>query len=98
MREGKDARSLPGARRALVPEMMRSIDAKIIAWFESFYALGEASERRKEEQDAAYREDEVGHVTITGDDLEAGNGVAVADDVRNFGRAILLDPGHIVQV
>ncbi|RWW42085.1 hypothetical protein BHE74_00052393 [Ensete ventricosum] len=49
VRKGKDARGLPGARRALEPEMMRSIDAKIIAWFEGFYALGEASERSKME-------------------------------------------------
>ncbi|RRT48107.1 hypothetical protein B296_00053306 [Ensete ventricosum] len=49
VRKGKDARGLPGARRALEPEMMRSIEAKIIAWFEGFYALGEASERSKME-------------------------------------------------
>jgi hypothetical protein len=46
----------------------------------------------------AYGEDEVGHVSVPGDDLEAGDGVGVADDVRDAGGAVLLHPRDVVGV
>ena len=41
----------------------------------------------------AYGEDEVGHVAVAGDDLEAADGVGVADDIRDAARAVLLHRG-----
>lgn len=46
----------------------------------------------------AYGEDEVGHVAVAGDDLEAADGVGVADDIRDAARAVLLDPRDVVRV
>lgn len=46
----------------------------------------------------AYGEDEVGHVAVAGDDLEAGDGVGVADDIRDAGGAVLLHPRDVVGV
>lgn len=43
-----------------------------------------------------YREDKIGHVAVAGDDLEAGDGVGIADDVSDFGWAVLLDPRDLV--
>lgn len=44
----------------------------------------------------AYREDEIRHVTVASDDFEARDGVVVANNVRDLGRAVLLDPRDIV--
>lgn len=43
-----------------------------------------------------YREDEVRHVAIASDDLEAGHGVGVANHVGDLRRAVLLHPWDVV--
>ena len=45
-----------------------------------------------------YGEDEVGHVAVASDDLEAGDGVLVAHDVGDLGGSVLLYPWHVVAV
>lgn len=44
-----------------------------------------------------YGEDEVGHVAIASDDLEAGHGIGVANDISNPRRTVLLHPWDVVQ-
>ena len=46
----------------------------------------------------AYGEDEVGHVAVAGNDLQAGDGIGVADDVSDAGGAVLLHPRDVVGV
>ena len=40
----------------------------------------------------AYRDDEVGHITVLCDDLQPRDGIAVADDIVKYKWTILLDP------
>lgn len=41
-------------------------------------------------------ENEVGHVAVASDDLEARDGVLVADDVGDLGGSVLLHPWDVV--
>jgi hypothetical protein len=43
-------------------------------------------------------EDEVGHVAVAGNDLQAGDDIGVSDDVSDAGGAVLLQPRNIVDV
>jgi hypothetical protein len=49
-------------------------------------------------RNGAYGEDEVGHVAVAGNDLQAGDGIGVSDDVSDAGGAVLLHPRDIVGV
>jgi len=40
----------------------------------------------------AYRDDEMGHITVLCDDLQPRNGIAVSDDIVKYTWTILLDP------
>lgn len=51
----------------------------------------------KREGRRTYGEDEVGHVAIASDDLEAGHGIGVANDVGDPRGTVLLQPWDVVQ-
>jgi hypothetical protein len=91
VRQRQDARRLPSPRRPLVKERNGSRGDGV-----SFRVARVRAEGVR--GNGAYGEDEVGHVAVAGDDLEAADGVGVADDVRDAARAVLLDPGDVVRV
>jgi hypothetical protein len=49
-------------------------------------------------RNGAFGEDEVGHVAVAGNDLQAGDGIGVSDDVSDAGGAVLLQPRNIIDV
>jgi hypothetical protein len=49
-------------------------------------------------RNGASGEDEVGHIAVAGNDLQAGDGIGVSDDISDAGGAILLQPRNIVDV
>ena len=49
-------------------------------------------------RNGASGEDEVGHFAVAGNDLQAGDGIGVSDDVSDMGGAVLLQPRNIVDV
>lgn len=51
---------------------------------------------KKEREKERYGENDVGHVAVTSDDLEPGNGVLVAHDVGDLAGTVLLYPRHVV--
>uniref|UniRef100_A0A0A9FGG6 Pco108913 n=1 Tax=Arundo donax TaxID=35708 RepID=A0A0A9FGG6_ARUDO len=60
--------------------------------------VGQRQDARRLPSPRRSGEDEVGHVAVAGDDLEAGDGIGVADDVRHACGAVLLHPRDVVGV
>lgn len=58
--------------------------------------MGEGEDTRRLSSPRRAGEDDIGHVAVASDDLEARDGVGVADDIGDFRGSVLLDPRDLV--
>lgn len=89
MRQRQNARRLSGPRRPLRERKLKKKGGEL----RRSVLRGEGVRGN-----GAYGEDEVGHVAVAGNDLQAGDGIGVADDVSDAGGSVLLHPRDVVGV